>query len=200
MPTSASWAIILNALGVVSAADFDLYRAHYGQAATAPLPSVLPLSVTSSPTLSGNVEWQFTFSNVSGALGGHLNIDTHGASVVSEVSGPAFMDVPGLDWMNAIHEGIIIDGTHTFAGLGTTLGSHPSDATLAFMTLVTAGLQPTSLSITGQYGYQGQDYAVDQSAAFVPEPASAVLIILGCFGVLSTSRRNRQRENVCHFG
>jgi len=85
--------------------------------------------------------------------------------------------VPGLDWLSAIHEGIVIDGTHTFAGLGTTSGSHPSDATLTFLTLVTAGLQPTNLSITGQYGYQGHDYGVNQSATFVPEPAGAMLVL-----------------------
>jgi hypothetical protein len=179
-----------DANGVVSASDFEFYRSHYGSAALSPSPDILPLSVTSSATAGGNVQWVFTFSHVTGTLGGHLNIDTHGTSVVSEDRGPSFfIDVPGLDWLNSIHQGIVIDGTHTFAALGATGGSHSPNASLVFMTLVTQGLQPTNLSITGQYGYQSQDYSVNQSASYVPEPAGMALAVWAIAGVGLRSRR-----------
>jgi hypothetical protein len=180
-----------NADGIISSADFDIYRVHYGSH-HAVSPSILPLSVTSS-VAGGNVQWVFTYSHVSGTLSGDLNIDTHGASVVSEIGGPAFFNVPGLDWLNAIHDGVVIDGAHTFAGLGRNGGSHRPDASLVFLTLVTQGLQPTNLTITGEYGYQAQDYSVSQSATFVPEPggiAMAVWAVAG-IGLKFAQRRTR---------
>jgi hypothetical protein len=182
-----------NADGIISTPDFNIYREHYG-IHHAVLPSILPLSVTSS-AIGGNVQWVFTYSHVSGTLGGDLSIDTHGAAVVSEIEGPSFFNVPGRDWLNAIHEGVVIDGTHTFAGLARTGGSHQPDASLVFLTLVTQGLQSTNLSITGEYGYQAQDYIVNQSSTFVPEPGGIVMAAWASAGVGLRLAQLRKRQD-----
>jgi hypothetical protein len=65
-----------------------------------------------------------------------------------------------------------------------------------FLTLVTQGLQPTNLTITGEYGYQAQDYSVSQSATFVPEPGGIVIALWASAGVglrLAQARKRRDR-------
>ena len=81
-------------------ADFNVYRVNYGS--TASSPSSLPFSMTPTPTVGGNVQWTLAFSNVSGALAGHLGIGVDGPgapAILSINGGPLFTDaglgVPG---------------------------------------------------------------------------------------------------------
>ena len=137
--------------------------ANYGQ--TDSFPANLPLTVTVMPTPAGNLEWTFTFSNVNGALGGHLNISANGPTILSATGGPLFKDdgrdpvgVPGFNASHTVEEGISFKGATAFAALGTTLTLSPSllnsNSTLEFLRLVTAGVQPTTLTYAGEYGYQ----------------------------------------------
>jgi Dockerin type I domain len=157
--------------------DYYLYVANYGQ--TASQPADLPLAVTAMPTPAGNLEWTFTFSNVNGALAGHLNISANGPTILSATGGPLFKDdgrdpvgVPGFNASHTIEEGISINGATAFAALGTTLTLSPSllnsNSTLEFLRLVTAGVQPTTVTYAGEYGYQMVDYALAGSSSYVP--------------------------------
>ncbi len=174
-----------NGDGVVDSIDYAIYRDSYGQ--TASLPATLPLTVSAVPTPGGNLEWTFTFSNVNGALAGHLNISTNGPSILSVDGGPMFkddgfnpLDAPGINASLAVQKGISFSGGTAFAALGTTLTQSPallnSSSTLEFLRLVTAGSQPTTLTYAGEVGYQGQDYVHNGVASFVvPEPASWIV-------------------------
>ena len=157
--------------------DYEIYRANYGQ--TASQPANLPLAVTAMPTPAGNLEWTFTFSNVDGALGGHLNITANGPTILSATGGPLFKDdgrdpvgVPGFNASHTVEEGISFKGATAFAALGTTLTLSPSllnsNSTLEFLRLVTAGVQPTTLTYAGEYGYQSVDYVLAGSLSYVP--------------------------------
>jgi hypothetical protein len=159
--------------------DYEIYRANYGQ--TASLPATLPLTVSAMPTPGGNLEWRFTFANVNGALAGHLNISVNGPTILSAAGGPLFRDdgidpvgVPGFNASHAVEEGISFSGTTAFAALGTTLTQSPSlhnsQSTLEFLRLVTAGIQPTTITYAGEFGYQSLDYMHAGSASYVPEP------------------------------
>jgi hypothetical protein len=176
--------------GFVSLADFHVYRDHYGE--TLSLPGVLPFEVAWAPTPGGNTLWTFTFSNVDGALAGHLNISTDGPNIVSALPGPSFLDdetdpvgVPGINASSAIEEGISFSGSTAFAALGTTLSISPSisNATLEFLRLTTEGTQPTMLTFAGEYGYQGIDYEFGGSEHSVPEPGSLTLLGIGLLGL-----------------
>jgi hypothetical protein len=91
--------------------------------------------------------------------------------------------------------------THqAYGALGTTLGQTFSDATLPFLTLVTAGQNATTLRVLGgtdvsEYGYNGNDYyfPTDQVAAFtpVPEPSSVTLILLALLSAAVLAGRAR---------
>ena len=116
--------------GVIDHADFTIYSLRYGN--TASQPSVLPLSVTPS-VVGGNVEWTFTYSGVSGALAGHLNILTDGPQVLSVIGGSSFLDdgvnpvgVPGKLAGGGILSGISLGFNSAFAALGTTLTFPPA--------------------------------------------------------------------------
>ena len=157
-------------------ADFDVYRANYGQ--TASSPSSLPFSITPTPTVGGNVQWTLAFSNVSGALAGHLalGVDGPGApDILSIDGGPLFTDagqgVPGSvpaspptfsGWLslsdtdpgpdtNNKPVGVQYNNTthEAYAALGTTLGQSFSNATVTFLTLVTEGQNTTTLRVFG---------------------------------------------------
>ncbi len=198
-----------NGDGFVDAADFALYRSQYGN--TASTPSILPFTATATPTVGGNVEWLLQFSNVNGALAGHLNIQTSGPAVLAVTPGsmlqddgsppvgaPGFRETGGA--MNVV-EGISFAGDKAYAALGTTLtffGPPPTSATLDFLTLTTAGQQTTSITVRSglvagqrlsEYGYQGQDYFFEESLTFtfvgVPEPAAASMILplVGCAAI-----------------
>jgi PEP-CTERM motif len=182
--------------GVVDHQDFDIYAAHYGE--TASQPSVLPLVVTPS-VVSGNVEWTFTYSGVSGALAGHLNILTDGPQVLSVIGGSSFLDdgvnpvgVPGKKTGGGIVSGISLGFNSAFAALGTTLGV-PHGTTLEFMRLTTAGHGPTILSYTGEYGYQGIDYTVGGTAQYIPEPGTLGLACAALGLGLGCRARRRKR-------
>jgi hypothetical protein len=157
--------------------DYYLYVANYGQ--TASQPADLPLTITAVPTPAGNLEWTFTFANVNGALGCHLNITANSPTILSATGGPLFKDdgrdpvgAPGINASHKVEEGISFKGATAFAALGTTLTLSPSllnsNSTLEFLRLVTAGVQPTTLTYAGEYGYQSSDYVLAGSQSYVP--------------------------------
>jgi hypothetical protein len=168
--------------GVIDLQDFDFYRTHYGQ--TASLPSLNNLTVNSAATSDGNVEWTFVFSNIDGALAGHLNFTSTNSSPFNSVTpGPLFHDdeidpigVPGASRDLGVLSGVSIvphNAFAAFAALGTSLPESPSlfnsHSTLEFARLVTLGQSPTTLSYDGEFGYQGQDYIYQGSASFEPD-------------------------------
>ena len=182
--------------GMVGQSDFDLYVANYGEMASSP--GVLPFEVVATPS-GGNLEWTMTFSGVNGSLAGHLNLSTGGPNILSVAGGPGFLDdndgmleVPGINASSAVEEGISWSGNTAFAALGATLTNPPtltgSDSTLEFLRVVTEGTQPTALTYSGAYGYQAEDYGLEGSASFVPEPAAGVLVGLVLL-LVSASRK-----------
>jgi Dockerin type I domain len=157
--------------------DYYTYVANYGQ--TSSLPSIVPLTVTAIPTPAGNLEWTFTFANVNGAIGGFLNITANGPTILSATGGPLFKDdgiepvgAPGFNASHTVEQGISYKGATAFAALGTTLTLSPSllnsNSTLEFLRLVTAGVQPTTLTYAGEYGYQSSDYVLAGWQSYVP--------------------------------
>jgi hypothetical protein len=150
--------------------DFNTYRANYGDTASSSHSlSGLGFSITSAP-VGGNVEWTFKFSNVDGALAGHLSIQVDGGvnapNIVSATAGASFSQpVPGMktfSWLPEVDQGGVTDypeGAHkdsaahqAYGALGTALGATFTDATLTFLTLVTEGQQTTTLRVlSGQY-------------------------------------------------
>jgi hypothetical protein len=175
--------------GGFSSADFDIYLANYGR--TASEPSALPFAITSSATIDGNVQWTFTFSNVSGPLAGHLSLRVDGPNapnILSMVAGPSFMDngaapvgLPGIQtfpWLTLIDVdpgsgtnnrplGVQFNNsTHeAYAALGLDLGQTFTNANLTFLTLVTEGQQTTTLRVLGGIDISEYGYAVSQLAS-----------------------------------
>ena len=177
---------------VVNGADqpaFDEYFTNYGD--TASSPSILPFAISSLATMDGNVEWTFTFSNVSGSLAGHLAIRIDGPNapkIASIVHGPLLMDdgmspvgVPGkapssgFTWLTLTD----VDGNpgtpgfpvgaqrnnanEAYAALGTTLGQSFSNSSLVFLKLVTEGQQTTTLRVLGGMNISEYGYGVGTS-------------------------------------
>jgi hypothetical protein len=187
-------------MGPIGAADLAAYIANYHEMLS--LPSVLPLSITPTPTPAGNVVWLFAFSapmGFQGALGGHLNIETDGPEILNVDGGPMFMndalspqDMPGIDWNGDIKHGIITDGNRAFAALGSTLGSVLGPSPVTFLTVETRGTQPTMLTVEGEYGYLGDDYVVSDDAMFVPEPSSLTLLWIVLASLAFTRRGSRR--------
>jgi hypothetical protein len=132
-PVTSAWSVPsaelpgdFNNDGIVSHADFSFlgnnsgtpenfgeYRANYGRIAnsdgtsSASSSSILPFKISPMATMDGNVEWTFTFSNVSGHLAGHLAIRVDGPNapnILSVEPGP-FMEpvpgtaIPGFTWL-----------------------------------------------------------------------------------------------------
>lgn len=193
--------------GVIGPSDLDLYIDNYGT--TLSEPSILPFSITPTATPDGNVAWVLAFSEVDGPLAGHVNIETDGPTILSVTGGPSFMNyapapraMPGIDWNGDVGQGILIDENRAFAALGTTLDVSYSDDTLEFLTLVTEGNQPTILAIEGEYGYGGRDelgeplppvdYAINQTATFIPEPGGVLLATLGMLSLLAAARNQKR--------
>lgn len=160
--------------GTIGNAQFDQYRAAYGD--TSSLPSPLTFSITPS-ALGGNIQWVLTFASVSGAgLAGHVNVSVEGSTFLSVIPGPEFTDngdamigVPGFFGVpgTTIKEGVYIDpdppgNTRAFAALGTTLGTTYSNATLTFATFVTSGLQPTTFKVFSEH--TSSEFAVQSPA------------------------------------
>jgi hypothetical protein len=191
-----------NGDGMVGQADFNVYMDNYGSMLS--LPGTLPFDVIATP-IGSNVHWVFFLSGVNGALAGHVNIQTSGPTVVDVLPGAPFMDdglspvgVKGINASNTIQQGISFSGSTAFAALGTNLvdttaGPPLVNETLHFMTLITSGTQPTTLTVTGEYGYQSLDYIINQSASFVPEPTSLSLIALLAVGLPALRARRIPR-------
>src|SRR5262249_444362 len=107
--------------------------------------------------------------------------------------GDATLETPGFNSGNVKQSGIAFAGNSAFAALGTTLaaGPLPPNSTPEFLTIVTAGTQPTTLTFAGQYGNRGIDYAVSGSLT-VPEPSSVMLAVSTL--VLLLRRRSRNQK------
>jgi hypothetical protein len=173
---------------------------NYGEA---PAASAGPLSllVTVAP-VAGNLKWTFKISDVTSALAGHLYITTSGPIILGVQGGGSFLDdnagsldAPGIKDGEGVQSGISFTANKAFAALGITLGAQPKPTgTLEFLTLTTAGTQPTSLSFQGAYGYQGLDYSL-AGTANVPEPAAVTLLGLGLASVVL---RRQRRKRVAH--
>jgi hypothetical protein len=161
-------------------AGFNMYRANYGRTASSPSLPWLPLTITPLPTMDGNVEWKFSFSDLMNTphkpFAGHLSIRIDGGpsapDIVSITPGPSFMAVPGtapdsFEWLNetevrpgaSFPEGAQYDNSahEAYAALGTK-GATSATNTFTFLTLVTEGQQATSVRVLGgdsisEYGY-----------------------------------------------
>ncbi len=179
MVTHADFTIISDNFGTTDFADYELFKANYGEAA-ATVPTPLAFTVNWSVTAQNNLLWTFSFANVNAAIGGHLNIVSQGASILSAQAGVAFRDgnfpiftasdYPGINLLtNEVDNGISLESsTEVFAGLGSNLGQTFSNASLVFLTLETAGVNATTLTYEGEHGYQGADYLLAGEVSYVP--------------------------------
>lgn len=196
--------------GEVDLPDYLLYEDNYGAGGgLATTASVLPLTLTPMPTAGGDVEWTIAFSNVSGALAGHMLVDAIGADILSATAGASFMDTPGDlvgGWETGSAgasgtqpSGVQISGVfnEAYAALGTTLGLSFFNDTLTFLTVVTEGQQTTTLTVRGaEYGYGGTDYffAAPPTATFIGVPEPSSLGAACVFGSISLGRRRRRNR------
>jgi hypothetical protein len=168
-----------NGDGTVGIVDYQLYRAHYGSVAAfsafGDVPSGLPLVVVPTTTPQGNTQWTITVQGVPNSLAGHLNIVSSQSNFLSAAGGSSLQDdgtppagVPGLTPSGVVEEGVFFESRRAFAALGSTLGAPSPGQNREFVTLVTQGDEFTTLSLSGEFGYQGATYFVNESYSFGP--------------------------------
>lgn len=183
--------------GIVDLNDFEVYRVSYGQLALPP--DDLFLSVTAVP-VAGNLQWTLSFAPLTGALAAHLNISTSGPNILSAEGGGGYLDdgdatleTPGINSLGSVEAGISVAGNKAFAALGTTLGGGPlpPGVTPEFLTLITAGTGPTTLTLVGEAGYHGLNYNVNVTAT-IPEPATWLMGI-AAMAAVAIGRRSQNR-------
>jgi hypothetical protein len=168
--------------GIVDQADFEVYRANYGIVPNTGTP-VAPFTIVASPTVDGDTRWVLSLPYIT-SLSAHVNIKVRDSSNPSlhrtflqiAASSP-LQDVPGVLTNSAsanngyIREGIYvpvteITDTDVFVGLGTNLGQPITGGNHTFLTLISNGLQGTTLTLEGAFGYQATDHRIQQSASF----------------------------------
>jgi hypothetical protein len=156
--------------GSVTAADFDVYRAHYEGSIGGVPQSPFVFAITPRATAEGNVQWTVTFNGLtsSSPLGGHFSIRVDGPSdpnILSMTAGTSFDKMlPGnqtFPWLtltdvdphptvtNLKPVGIQFNNptNEAYAAIGSI--DLPSTAPVNVLTLVTEGLQPTTLRVLG---------------------------------------------------
>jgi hypothetical protein len=167
--------------GVVGLGDYQFYRAHFGEVALfsaagdVSVQSEFPLAVVPTTTPEGNTQWTVTVEGVPNSLAGHLNFASSRSNFLSATGGASLLDdgspppgVPGRTASGAIAEGIFYETRQAFAALGSTLGASSPGPNRQFVTLVTEGDEFTTLAISGEFGYQGVTYSVNDSFSFGP--------------------------------
>jgi hypothetical protein len=168
--------------GVVDLVDYEVYRANFGSTAAfgtagsaSSFESGSPLAVVPTTTPEGNTEWTITVEGVPDSLAGQLNIVSSQSNFLSATGGGSMLDngtppagVPGRTPAGGIEEGVFFESRQAFAALGSTLGAPSPGQNREFITLVTEGDEFTTLSISGEFGYQGVTYFVNNSFSFGP--------------------------------
>lgn len=149
--------------------------------------------------MAGNFQWTFSFAPLTGALAAHLNISTSGPNILSAQGGGGYLDdgdatleTPGINSLGNEEAGISISGNQAFAALGTTLGAGPlpPNVTPEFLTLITAGTQPTTLTLVGEAGYHAINYNINVVST-IPEPATWMM---AATAMLAAAFRRRSRS------